>query len=246
MGGSRSDSQSLSTAPGSSLVSVCQRSILLSLFFRQSNQCFRRSPLALMPSTTPPVEEARGAAGDAVTLSGPSLRPSCGWTASGFQPYPAHLTRCLMSSYSSSARDQSSVGQGATTHIRDGKGKGGLQWPTVHPPETRALSPASGADRHHSSPPPIAVSPSQGPFPLWARLLSRVQSEVPCTRGEWFLYPYLPRTGTRLNSISLVFLTDEIIGFANVIIPDSDLQGLLGQVSVLDLITELLLARRGC
>lgn len=58
--------------------------------------------------------------------------------------------------------------------------------------------------------------------------------------------PYLPRTGTRLNSISLVFLTDEIIGFANVIIPDSDLQGLLGQVSMLDLVTELLLARRGC
>lgn len=48
--------QSLSTAPGSSLVSVCHRSILLSLFFRQSNQCFRRSPLALMPRTTPPAE----------------------------------------------------------------------------------------------------------------------------------------------------------------------------------------------
>lgn len=46
--------QSLSTVPGSSLVSVCQRSIRLSLFFRQSNQCFRRSPLALMPRTTPP------------------------------------------------------------------------------------------------------------------------------------------------------------------------------------------------
>ena len=56
----------------------------------------------------------------------------------------------------------------------------------------------------------------------------------------------MPRTGTRLSSISLVFLTDEIIGFSNVIIPDSDLQGLLGQVSMLDLITELLLARRGC
>lgn len=52
--------QSLSTAPGSSLVSVCQRSILLSLFFRQSNQCFRRSPLALMPRTTPPAEGSPG------------------------------------------------------------------------------------------------------------------------------------------------------------------------------------------
>ena len=52
--------QSLSTAPGSSLVSVCQRSILLSLFFRQSNQCFRRSPLALMPRTTPPSEGSPG------------------------------------------------------------------------------------------------------------------------------------------------------------------------------------------
>lgn len=48
--------QSLSAAPGSSLVSVCQRSMRLSLFFRQSNQCFRRSPLALMPRTTPPMK----------------------------------------------------------------------------------------------------------------------------------------------------------------------------------------------
>ena len=55
--------QSLSTAPGSSLVSVCQRSILLSLFFRQSNQCFRRSPLALMPRTTPPAEGSPGPPG---------------------------------------------------------------------------------------------------------------------------------------------------------------------------------------
>lgn len=57
-------SQSLSTAPGSSLVSVCQRSIRLSLFFRQSNQCFRRSPLALIPRTTPPAGgELRGQPG---------------------------------------------------------------------------------------------------------------------------------------------------------------------------------------
>lgn len=71
VGGSRWDSQSLSTAPGSSLVSVCQRSILLSLFFKQSNQCFRRSPLALMPRTTPPAEEIRGAARD---FSAPSVQ----------------------------------------------------------------------------------------------------------------------------------------------------------------------------
>lgn len=51
--------QSLRTAPGSSLVSVCQRSIFLSLFFRQSNQCFSRSPLALIPNTTPPWERDR-------------------------------------------------------------------------------------------------------------------------------------------------------------------------------------------
>lgn len=57
---------------------------------------------------------------------------------------------------------------------------------------------------------------------------------------------YPPRTGTHLNGIPPVFLTDEIIGFSNVIVPDSDLQGLLGQVSMLDLITELLLARRQC
>lgn len=71
-------------------------------------------------------------------------------------------------------------------------------------------------------------------------------SEVLLTRDKRFLGPHLPRRGTRLSSISLVFLTDEIIGFSNVIIPDSDLQGLLGQVSMLDLITELLLARRVC
>lgn len=51
--------QSLRTAPGSSLVSVCQRSIFLSLFFRQSNQCFSLSPLALIPNTTPPWEGDR-------------------------------------------------------------------------------------------------------------------------------------------------------------------------------------------
>lgn len=55
--------QSLRTAPGSSFVSVCQRSIFLSLFFRQSNQCFSLSPLALIPSTTPPGERQRGEVG---------------------------------------------------------------------------------------------------------------------------------------------------------------------------------------
>lgn len=40
--------------PGNSLVSVCQRSIFLSLFLRQSNQCLSRSPFALMPRETPP------------------------------------------------------------------------------------------------------------------------------------------------------------------------------------------------
>lgn len=35
--------------------------------------------------------------------------------------------------------------------------------------------------------------------------------------------------------------TDEIIGFSNVIIPDSDLQSLFGQVSMLDLVTEFLI-----
>lgn len=40
-------------------------------------------------------------------------------------------------------------------------------------------------------------------------------------------------------------LTNEIIGFSNVVIPNGDLQGLLGQVPMLNLITELLVARRG-
>ncbi len=49
-------SQSLYPEPGSSLVNVCQRSIFLSLFFRQSNQCFSLSPLAFIPKETPPGE----------------------------------------------------------------------------------------------------------------------------------------------------------------------------------------------
>lgn len=46
--------QSFIPEPGSSLVKVCQRSIFLSLFLRQSNQCFSLSPFALIPSETPP------------------------------------------------------------------------------------------------------------------------------------------------------------------------------------------------
>lgn len=49
--------QSLYPEPGSSLVKVCQRSIFLSLFFRQSNQCFSLSPLAFIPKETPPGEK---------------------------------------------------------------------------------------------------------------------------------------------------------------------------------------------
>lgn len=45
--------------PGNSLVSVCQRSIFLSLFLRQSNQCLSRSPFALMPRETPPETRPR-------------------------------------------------------------------------------------------------------------------------------------------------------------------------------------------
>lgn len=48
------------TEPGNSLVSVCQRSIFLSLFLRQSNQCLSRSPFALMPRETPPGGEGGG------------------------------------------------------------------------------------------------------------------------------------------------------------------------------------------
>lgn len=40
-------------------------------------------------------------------------------------------------------------------------------------------------------------------------------------------------------------LTNEIVGFSDVVIPNGDLQGLLGQVPMLNLITELLVARRG-
>ena len=57
--GVRGALQSLNTEPGSSLVSVCQRSIFLSLFLRQSNQCLSLSPLALMPRETPPVNGHR-------------------------------------------------------------------------------------------------------------------------------------------------------------------------------------------
>lgn len=39
--------------------------------------------------------------------------------------------------------------------------------------------------------------------------------------------------------------TNEIVGFSDVIIPNGDFQGLLGQVPMLNFITELLVARRG-
>lgn len=49
-----------------------------------------------------------------------------------------------------------------------------------------------------------------------------------------------------LNNIpSHPLLTNEIVGFSNVIIPNGDLQSLFGQVPMLNLVTELLLARRG-
>lgn len=53
MGGVQRALQSFNE-PGNSLVKVCQRSIFLSLFLRQSNQCLSRSPFALMPRETPP------------------------------------------------------------------------------------------------------------------------------------------------------------------------------------------------
>lgn len=49
--------------PGSSLVNVCQRSIFLSLFLRQSNQCLSLSPFALMPRDTPPRRTERRGGG---------------------------------------------------------------------------------------------------------------------------------------------------------------------------------------
>lgn len=178
VGGSRWDSQSLSTAPGSSLVSVCQRSILLSLFFRQSNQCFRRSPLALMPRTTPPVEETRGAARDSVTpVSRPFLLPICVWTVPSFQPHPVHLTQYLMSWFSST-RDQNSVGR-VPWHIvgskKRRKGYSGLLCINVMPTrnlwshELCVLSLGCWC-RHPMS--PHAVRPSQASSPPWACLLS--------------------------------------------------------------------------
>lgn len=45
---------SCSVDPGSSLVSVCQRSTFLPLFFRQSIQCCRVSPCEWHPKDTPP------------------------------------------------------------------------------------------------------------------------------------------------------------------------------------------------
>lgn len=45
--------------PGNSLVNVCQRSIFLSLFLRQSNQCLSLSPFALIPRDTPPERRRR-------------------------------------------------------------------------------------------------------------------------------------------------------------------------------------------
>lgn len=66
--------------------------------------------------------------------------------------------------------------------------------------------------------------------------------------GLWLRFTdtalYEFRIGLWLNGILIVPLTDEIVGFSNVIIPNSDFQGLLGQVPMLNLITEFLVARR--
>lgn len=40
-------------------------------------------------------------------------------------------------------------------------------------------------------------------------------------------------------------LTDVIVGFSNVVVPDRDVQGLLRQVTVFDVIEELLVAAEG-
>lgn len=45
--------------PGSSLVSVCQRSTFVPLFFRQSIQCCRVSPCEWQPNDTPPNQRHR-------------------------------------------------------------------------------------------------------------------------------------------------------------------------------------------
>lgn len=81
--------------------------------------------------------------------------------------------------------------------------------------------------------------PLPGPVFCHMGIVWRV-SEIPFTRVSG------SQTGTQLSGLPFIFLTDEIIGFSNVIIPDSDLQGLFGQVSMLDFVAELLLARRGC
>ena len=52
--GGRGSVHSCSVDPGSSLVSVCQRSTFLPLFFRQSIQCCRVSPCEWHPKETPP------------------------------------------------------------------------------------------------------------------------------------------------------------------------------------------------
>lgn len=51
---------SCSVDPGSSLVSVCQRSTFLPLFFRQSIQCCRVSPCEWHPKDTPPNQSRDG------------------------------------------------------------------------------------------------------------------------------------------------------------------------------------------
>lgn len=52
--GGRGPPHSCGADPGSSLVSVCQRSTFLPLFFRQSIQCCRVSPWEWHPKDTPP------------------------------------------------------------------------------------------------------------------------------------------------------------------------------------------------
>lgn len=216
--------QSLSTAPGSSLVSVCQRSILLSLFFRQSNQCFRRSPLALMPRTTPPAEGSPGQPGYLIYDSqGPSgtvpPTPSqalCGKARLSILPACLEGGHCsdhhmLRPSYCPPPPQS-----GPKDPILPCLSPGPEQYSGAAPPctatqPTRNLGPQGlrvqpkRADHHPPFPllyRALLCDPCQAPFPLWACSFSVTQGQA----ATW-LWPdsgLCPRTGMLLNSIPIM------------------------------------------
>lgn len=85
---------------------------------------------------------------------------------------------------------------------------------------------------------------------MWGQVVYGLRfPQKPGRRGYVLVQGHCPslKSGQACGQMAFLScpLTNEIVRFSNVVIPNSDFQGLLGQVPMLNLITELLVARRG-